>query len=107
MRVVVTGHEGYIGTVLVPMLLLLPAPVVPLCVAAGYALGGIVDSAKGRRYPQRLAVLHRLERGRRPSVGIDQRGPRDRVDVLPIARRDAEGQAALGGVATRVDHRDQ
>jgi diguanylate cyclase (GGDEF)-like protein len=52
-----TGSAVPTQVVLVPMLLLLPAPVIPLCVAAGYVLGGIVDSAKGRRHPQRLAVL--------------------------------------------------
>jgi hypothetical protein len=39
------------------MLLLLPAPFVPLCVAAGYALAGTIDHAKGRRHLQRVAVL--------------------------------------------------
>jgi diguanylate cyclase (GGDEF)-like protein len=52
-----TGSAVPTQVVLVPMLLLLPAPAVPLCVAGGYVLGGIVDSAKGRRHPQRLAVL--------------------------------------------------
>jgi diguanylate cyclase (GGDEF)-like protein len=52
-----TGSAVPTQVVLVPMLLLLPAPVVPLCVAGGYLLGGIVDSAKGRRHPERLAVL--------------------------------------------------
>jgi diguanylate cyclase (GGDEF)-like protein len=52
-----TGSVVPTQVVLVPMLLLLPAPVVPLCVAAGYALGGVVDYAQGRRHPQRLAVL--------------------------------------------------
>jgi diguanylate cyclase (GGDEF)-like protein len=52
-----TGSVVPTQVVLVPMLLLLPAPVVPLCVAAGYALGGVVDHVQGRRHPQRLAVL--------------------------------------------------
>jgi len=52
-----TGSVVPTQLVLVPMLLLLPAPVVPLCVAAGYALGGVVDYAQGRRHPQRLTVL--------------------------------------------------
>jgi diguanylate cyclase (GGDEF)-like protein len=52
-----TGSVVPTQLVLVPMLLLLPAPVVALLVAAGYALGGLVDSAQGRRHPQRLAVL--------------------------------------------------
>ena len=52
-----TGSVVPTQLVLVPMLLLLPAPVVPLCVAAGYVLGGVVDYAQGRRHPQRLAVL--------------------------------------------------
>jgi diguanylate cyclase (GGDEF)-like protein len=52
-----TGSVVPTQVVLVPMLLLLPAPVVPLCVAGGYVLGGLVDSAKGRRHPQRLTVL--------------------------------------------------
>jgi diguanylate cyclase (GGDEF)-like protein len=52
-----TGSAVPTQLILVPMLLLLPAPVVPLCVAAGYGLGGIVDSVEGRRHPQRLAVL--------------------------------------------------
>jgi diguanylate cyclase (GGDEF)-like protein len=52
-----TGSVVPTQLVLVPMLLLLPASVVPLCVAGGYLLGGLVDSLKGRRHPQRLAVL--------------------------------------------------
>src|SRR5919198_4469343 len=52
-----TGSVVPTQVVLVPMLLLLPAPLVPLCVAAGYALGGVVDHVQGRRHPQRLAVL--------------------------------------------------
>jgi diguanylate cyclase (GGDEF)-like protein len=52
-----TGSVVPTQVVLVPMLLLLPAPAVPLCVAAGYALGGVVDHTRGRRHLQRLAVL--------------------------------------------------
>jgi diguanylate cyclase (GGDEF)-like protein len=52
-----TGSVVPTQAVLVPMLLLLPAPFVPLCVAAGYALAGAIDHAKGRRHLQRLAVL--------------------------------------------------
>ncbi|HEX6701761.1 MAG TPA: hypothetical protein VF101_13615, partial [Gaiellaceae bacterium] len=52
-----TGSAVPTQVVLVPMLFLLPPPVVPLSVAAGYALGGIVDSLKRRRHPQRLTVL--------------------------------------------------
>jgi diguanylate cyclase (GGDEF)-like protein len=52
-----TGSVVPTELVLVPMLLLLPAPVVPLCVAAGYVLGGLIDNVQGRRHPQRLAVL--------------------------------------------------
>ena len=52
-----TGSAVPTQAVLVPMLLLLPAPFVPLCVAAGYALAGAIDHAKGRRHLQRLAVL--------------------------------------------------
>jgi diguanylate cyclase (GGDEF)-like protein len=65
MLAIVSRIEFEIGTgsvvptqvVLVPMLLLLPAPMVPLFVAAGYALGGVIDHAKGRRHLQRTAVL--------------------------------------------------
>jgi len=52
-----TGSVVPTQAVLVPMLLMLPAPFVPLCVAAGYALSGAIDHAKGRRHLQRLAVL--------------------------------------------------
>jgi diguanylate cyclase (GGDEF)-like protein len=52
-----TGSVVPTQAVLVPMLLLLPAPFVPLCVAAGYVLAGVIDHAKGRRHVQRLAVL--------------------------------------------------
>ena len=52
-----TGSVVPTQVVLVPMLLLLPAPLVPLCVAAGYVAGGVVDHARGRRHLQRLAVL--------------------------------------------------
>jgi diguanylate cyclase (GGDEF)-like protein len=52
-----TGSVVPTQIVLVPMLLLLPAPVVPICVAAGYVLAGVVDHAQGRRHLERLAVL--------------------------------------------------
>jgi diguanylate cyclase (GGDEF)-like protein len=52
-----TGSLVPTQLVLVPMLLLLPAPVVPLCVAASYSLAGLADWIRGRRHPQRLAVL--------------------------------------------------
>jgi len=52
-----TGSVVPTQLVLVPMLLLLPRPLVPLLVAAGYLLGGVVDHAKGRRHLQRLGVL--------------------------------------------------
>jgi len=52
-----TGSVVPTQLVLVPMLLLLPAPVVPICVAAGYVLAGVVDHARGRRHLERLAVL--------------------------------------------------
>jgi len=42
---------------LVPMLLLLPAAIVPLCAAAGYLLGGSVDHLRGRLHPERAFVL--------------------------------------------------
>jgi diguanylate cyclase (GGDEF)-like protein len=52
-----TGSVVPTQLVLVPMLLLLPPPVVPACVAAGYALGAVVDHAKGRRHLERVGVL--------------------------------------------------
>jgi diguanylate cyclase (GGDEF)-like protein len=52
-----TGSVVPTQLVLVPMLLLLPAPVVPICVAAGYVLAGVVDHTQGRRHLERLAVL--------------------------------------------------
>jgi diguanylate cyclase (GGDEF)-like protein len=42
--------------VLVPMLFLLPAGAVPLCVAAGLIAGGVVDRLRSQRHTQRLAV---------------------------------------------------
>jgi len=43
--------------VLVPMLFLLPAGAVPLCVAAGLIAGGLVERIRARRHAERLAVL--------------------------------------------------
>jgi GGDEF domain-containing protein len=43
--------------VLVPMLFLLPVSLVPLCVAAGYMLGLLVDHVQGKRHGQRAFVL--------------------------------------------------
>jgi diguanylate cyclase (GGDEF)-like protein len=43
--------------VLVPMLFLLPVSSVPLCVAAGYLLGLLVDHVQGKRHGQRAFVL--------------------------------------------------
>ena len=43
--------------VLVPMLFALPAGAVPLCVAAGYVLGNVVDHLRGRRHVERSFVL--------------------------------------------------
>jgi diguanylate cyclase (GGDEF)-like protein len=41
----------------VPMLFALPAPIVPLCVASGYVLGGVIDYAVGRIHIHRTLVL--------------------------------------------------
>jgi len=43
--------------VFVPMLFMLPLPLVPLCVACGYALGAAPDYLSGRVHPARLLVL--------------------------------------------------
>jgi diguanylate cyclase (GGDEF)-like protein len=43
--------------VLVPMLLILQPGSVPLCVAAGLVLGGLVEHVRSRRHRQRVAVL--------------------------------------------------
>jgi putative nucleotidyltransferase with HDIG domain len=43
--------------VFVPMLFVLPAPSVPLVVAAGIAAGHIPDYVRGRRHPARLVVV--------------------------------------------------
>jgi diguanylate cyclase (GGDEF)-like protein len=43
--------------VLVPMLLLLPPSLAPLCVAAGYVLGAGVDYARGAAHAERTFVL--------------------------------------------------
>jgi diguanylate cyclase (GGDEF)-like protein/putative nucleotidyltransferase with HDIG domain len=43
--------------VLVPMLFLVPVSAVPLCVAAGYVLGLLIDYAQGKRHGQRAFVL--------------------------------------------------
>jgi diguanylate cyclase (GGDEF)-like protein len=43
--------------VFVPMLLALPLPLVPFCVAAGYALGAVPDYRHGRAHPARFLVL--------------------------------------------------
>ena len=41
----------------VPMLFTLPAPLVPLCVAAGYVLGALPDYVSGTAHPARALVL--------------------------------------------------
>jgi diguanylate cyclase (GGDEF)-like protein len=43
--------------VLLPMLFLLPPGSVPLCVAAGLLLGGLVEQVRSHRHGQRVAVL--------------------------------------------------
>src|ERR1051326_1470060 len=52
-----TGSVVPTQAILVPMLLLLPASYVPLCVAGGYALAGTIDHVRGRRHLHRVAVL--------------------------------------------------
>jgi diguanylate cyclase (GGDEF)-like protein len=43
--------------VLLPMLFILPPGAVPLCVAAGLLLGGVVEHVRRRRHSQRIGVL--------------------------------------------------
>lgn len=52
-----TGSAVPTELVLVPMLLLLPAPIVPLLVAAGYLVGALPDYLRGRVHVQRSLVL--------------------------------------------------
>ena len=52
-----TGSAVPTELVLVPMLFLLPTPVVPLAVAAGYLVGAAPDYARGRVHVQRSLVL--------------------------------------------------
>ena len=47
------GYTAPTQIVLVPMLLLLPAPLVPLLVVAGYSLGNLPEYLNGRRHPTR------------------------------------------------------
>jgi diguanylate cyclase (GGDEF)-like protein len=52
-----TGSAVPTELVLVPMLLLLPTPIVPLLVAAGYLVGALPDYLRGRVHVQRSLVL--------------------------------------------------
>ena len=51
------GSAVPIQLAFVPMLFALPAPVVPLCVAAGYVLGALPDYLAGTAHPARVFVL--------------------------------------------------
>lgn len=50
-------HTDPTQLVLVPMLFVLPAPAVPLVVAAGVAAGYVPDYLRGRRHPGRLVAV--------------------------------------------------
>src|SRR5919199_1947486 len=50
------GYTAPTQIVLVPMLLLLPAPLVPLLVVAGYTLGNLPEYVRGRRHPSRALL---------------------------------------------------
>src|SRR5215218_7683222 len=48
------GYTSPVQLIFVPMLLFLPAPAVPVCVAAGYALAKLADAAGGRGHRDRV-----------------------------------------------------
>jgi putative nucleotidyltransferase with HDIG domain len=50
------GYTAPVQIVFVPMLLLLPAPLVPLLVAVGYTLGNLPEYVTGRRHPSRVLL---------------------------------------------------
>ena len=50
------GYTAPTQIVLVPMLLLLPPPLVPLLVVAGYTLGNLPEYVRGRRHPSRALL---------------------------------------------------
>ena len=51
------GSAVPIQLVFVPMLLVLPVPLVPLCVAAGYVLGALPEYLRGHVHPVRVFAL--------------------------------------------------
>ena len=93
--------------VFVPMLFLLPAGAVPLCVAAGLIAGGLVERLRSRRHTERLAVLlssawHSV--GPAVVVGTMASGPPRREDI-PVYALALLTQFALDAAAVVLRHR--
>ena len=93
--------------VLLPMLFVLPAGAVPLCVAAGLVLGGLSEHVRSRRHGQRLAVLfssawHSVG----PALVFGLLAPGDpHWDDVPVYVLALVAQVAFDTIAVLVRHR--
>ena len=93
--------------VLVPMLFVLPTGSVPLCVAGGLVLGGLVERVRSRRHGERIAVLlcsswHSV--GPTVVIGLFAPGPPE-WRHLPVYAAALGAQIALDVAAVVVRHR--
>ena len=93
--------------VLLPMLFLLPPGIVPLCVAAGLLLGGLVEHVRSHRHGQRVAVLlssawHSV--GPALVIGLAAPGAPSWDDV-PVYVFALLAQLAFDGAAVLIRHR--
>lgn len=102
------GPGSAVPTVLllVPMLFVLPPGSVPLCVAAGLVVGGVIERLRSRRHGQRLAVLlssawHSV--GPALVIGLFASGP-PRLEEAPVYVAALLAQFALDASAVLVRH---
>jgi len=95
------GSAVPIQLVFVPMLFVLPLPVVPLCVAAGYLLGGLPEYLADRVHPARgLVLLAGSWFSVGPVLVLSAWGERPAVLVVALA-----SQLAFDGVSSMIRER--
>ncbi len=101
------GSAVPIELVFVPMLLVLPLPLVPLCVAAGYFLGALPEYLRGHVHPVRVfALLSSSWYSLGPAIVLSL-APTDwrRLSAAPILLAALASQFLLDGLSSLIRER--
>jgi len=101
------GSAVPIQLVFVPMLLVLPVPLVPLCVAAGYVLGALPEYLRGHVHPVRVfALLSSSWYSLGPAIVLSL-APTDgrRLAAAPVLLAALASQFLLDGLSSLIRER--